>query len=259
MFVPCSIEDGFKLSAQALKKAITPKTRLLMLNSPSNPTGAVYSRADLEALGEILRAHPDIIIVTDDIYEHINLDGAPIENIINVCPDLKGQTVIINGVSKAYAMTGWRIGWAAGPEKIITAMTNLQSQSTSNPCSIAQAAAEEALTGDQSVIAPMVTAYRERMQITVAALNNIPGVNCLVPEGAFYAFPDVSEVCKKFYNQGKIDSATDQALCEYLLDKAGVALVPGSAFGADGFVRLSFATSIENLKIALGRITLALT
>ena len=233
---------------------VNANTRLVVLNSPSNPSGAVYNLAELTALGEVLRRHPQAIIATDDMYEHILLQDAPFVNILNACPDLYPRTMVLNGVSKAYAMTGWRIGYCAGPEMLITAMENVQSQSTSNPTSISQVAAEAVLNGDQSCIQPMLTAFRERHQYVVAGLNAIPGVNCLHGGGAFYAFPDTRSAIARLHREGKLASATDVAFSEYLLEHAGVAVVPGSAFGAEGYVRLSFATSMDNLKAALERI-----
>jgi aspartate aminotransferase len=246
--VAASIEQAYKISPAQLDAAITPRTRLVVLNSPSNPTGAAYTRIELERLGEVLRRHPHVLIATDDMYEHILWSGEPFANIVNACPDLKERTIVLNGVSKAYAMTGWRIGYCAGPKPLIAAMKNVQSQSTSNPTSIAQVAAEAALKGDQSCMAPMVKAFRERHDHVVSRLNRIRGVRCLPNQGTFYAFPHVGEAMKA---QG-FDS--DVQFAERLLDKAGVALVPGSAFGADGHVRLSYATSRENLDAALDRI-----
>src|SRR6185436_7872919 len=197
VFVAAGIEQGFKMTAAQLERAITPKTRLIFINSPSNPTGAIYAAADLKAIGEVLRKHPRIVIATDDMYEHILLDGSKFVNILNVCPDLYPRTVVLNGVSKAYSMTGWRIGYCGGPEELIQAMENVQSHSTSNPSSISQYAAEAALTGDQSCIEPMVAAFKERGKFVAKGLNAIPGVKCLEPTGAFYAFPDCSEAIQK--------------------------------------------------------------
>jgi len=254
VIVEAGIDQGFKITPQQLQAALNANTRLVVLNSPSNPSGAVYNLAELSALGEVLRHHPQVIIATDDMYEHILLQDAPFVNILNACPDLYPRTMVLNGVSKAYAMTGWRIGYCAGPEALITAMENVQSQSTSNPTSISQVAAEAALNGDQSCIQPMLTAFRERHEFVVAALNAIPGVNCLHGGGAFYAFPDTRSAIARLHREGKLASATDVAFSEYLLEHAGVAVVPGSAFGAEGYIRLSFATSMDNLKAALERI-----
>lgn len=258
IIVEAGIEQGFKLTAEQLAAAITPKTRMVVLNSPSNPCGAVYTLQELKALGDVLKQHPEIIIATDDMYEHIALTDEPFVNIVNACPELYARTMVLNGVSKAYAMTGWRIGYAGGPEKIIKAMEKVQSQSTSNPCAVSQAAAVEALNGSQECIKPMVAAFKQRHEFVVNALNQIPGVQCLPAGGAFYAFPNMSQAIQKLQQNGTIHAATDVALSEYLLDKAGVAVVPGSAFGCEGYVRLSFATSLEILQDALQRIQKAL-
>ena len=257
VIVQAGIEQGFKITPTQLEEAITRKTRMVVINSPSNPSGAVYSLAELQALGEVLRTHPDILVVTDDMYEHIALRDAKFVNILNACPDLYPRTMVLNGVSKSYSMTGWRIGYAAGPEHIITAMENVQSQSTSNPTSISQVAAEAALNGDQGCIAPMLKAFRERHVYIVDALNKIPGVRCIASGGAFYAFPDMRAVIKTLHGKGAIKAVTDVALSEYLLEHVGVAVVPGSAFGSEGYIRLSFATSMENLKNAISRIAKA--
>lgn len=258
VIVAAGIEQGFKISAAQLAAAITSKTRMVVINSPSNPSGAIYTLAELAALGEVLRRHPDILIATDDMYEHILLGDVPFSNILNACPDLYAHTMVLNGVSKAYAMTGWRIGYAAGPEALITAMTNVQSQSTSNATSISQVAAEAALNGDQACIQPMLKAFRERHVFVVDTLNKIPGVKCLPSGGAFYAFPDVRAAIDHLHKKGMIGAANDIALSNYLLEKSGVAVVPGSAFGLDGYIRLSFATSMQNLEQALARIHQAL-
>ena len=258
VIVQADIAQGFKLTPAQLEAAITPRTRMMVLNSPSNPSGAIYSLDELKALGEVLRRHPGILIATDDMYEHIALGDEKFVNILNACPDLYERTMVLNGVSKAYAMTGWRIGYAAGPEEIITAMTNVQSQSTSNPTSISQVAAEAALNGDQGCLAPMVQAFRERHEYVVAEFNKLPGVKCIRAGGAFYAFPDAREAIARLHQQGKLQAASDIAFCEYLLTEAGVAVVPGSAFGSEGFFRASFATSMDNLKAAMGRMAQAL-
>ena len=254
VIVQAGIEQGFKMTPAQLAAAITPKTRMVVINSPSNPSGAVYSLEDLKGLGEVLRQHPDILIATDDMYEHIALVDGKFVNILDACPYLKPRTMVLNGVSKAYAMTGWRIGYAAGPENIITAMENVQSQSTSNPTSISQVAAEAALNGDQDCITPMVKAFRERHEYVVSELNKIPGLKCLRAGGAFYAFPDARQAIATLHAKGTIKEATDLAFSEYLLVQGGVAVVPGSAFGSEGYIRLSFATSMENLQKALTRI-----
>ncbi|MFA7299974.1 MAG: pyridoxal phosphate-dependent aminotransferase [Sideroxydans sp.] len=258
VIVQAGIEQGFKMTPAQLAAAITPKTRMMVINSPSNPSGAVYTLEDLKALGEVLRQHPNILIATDDMYEHISLEDSKFVNILDACPDLYPRTMVLNGVSKAYAMTGWRIGYAAGPEHIITAMENVQSQSTSNPTSISQVAAEAALNGDQGCITPMVKAFRERHEYVVNELNNISGLSCIKAGGAFYAFPDARQAIATLHAKGIIQEGTDLAFSEYLLVQAGVAVVPGSAFGSEGYIRLSFATSMENLKAALARIAKAL-
>jgi aspartate aminotransferase len=258
VIVHAGIEQGFKMTPTQLEAAITSKTRMVVINSPSNPSGAVYTLADLQALGAVLRKHPQVLISTDDMYEHIALTDAKFVNILNACPDLYPRTMVLNGVSKSYAMTGWRIGYAGGPEHIITAMENVQSQSTSNPTSISQVAAEAALNGDQGCIAPMLKAFRERHVFVVNALNKIPGVKCIMAGGAFYAFPDVRPAIAKLHQRGTIKAATDVALAEYLLESGGVAVVPGSAFGSEGYIRLSFATSMDNLQKAMERLAKAL-
>ena len=248
VIVSAGIEQNYKIAAAQLKAAITPKTRLFVINSPSNPTGMAYSRAELTALGEVLRAHPQALIATDDMYEHILWSGEPFANIVNACPDLKARTLVLNGVSKAYAMTGWRIGYCAGPKPLIEAMTNIQSQSTSNPTSIAQVAAEAALNGDPACIQPMVQAFKQRHDHVVARLNKLHGVRCLPNQGTFYAFADFSGAIKN------LGVKNDLELAELILNKAEVALVPGSVFGAEGHLRLSYATSMEQLDKALDRL-----
>jgi aspartate aminotransferase len=257
--IEAGVEQGFKITPAQLEAAITPRTKLFFINSPSNPTGAVYSAAELKALGDVLRNHPRVLIGTDDMYEHIKLQDYEFVNIVNVCPDLYDRTIVLNGVSKAYSMTGWRIGYCGGPERILTAMENVQSQSTSNPTSISQVAAEAALSGDQGCITPMVTAFRERHDYVVGALNKIPGVKCIRAGGAFYAFPYVGGAIKALHARGLISQPTDLAFSAYLLEKALVAVVPGSAFGTEGYVRLSFATSMGNLEKAMTRMGEALT
>ncbi|MBU6460574.1 MAG: pyridoxal phosphate-dependent aminotransferase [Proteobacteria bacterium] len=255
VFIDAGINQGFKITPEQLEMSITPRTRLVVINSPGNPSGAVYTIEELAALGKIIARHPNIVIASDDMYEHVNLSGKPFVNILNACPDLYDRTLLLNGVSKAYAMTGWRIGYAAGPEKIITAMTNVQSQSTSNPSSISQVAALAALEGSQDCITPMVKAFRQRHEFVVNALNAIKGVQCLKSGGAFYAFPHVQEAIQQLHKTNQLSRADDIALSEFLLEKAEVAVVPGSAFGMEGYIRLSFATSMNNLEKALARIT----
>ena len=247
--VECGAETQFKITPEQLASAITPKTRLFVINSPSNPTGMAYSKDELAALGEVLRQHPHVLIATDDMYEHILWDAGSFVNILNACPDLTDRTMVLNGVSKAYSMTGWRIGYAAGPANIIKAMKKIQSQSTSNPTSISQYAAEAALNGSQQCIADMMVHFKQRHDYVVDRLNKMPGVNCLSTDGTFYVFPSVTGLIDA------IDGVNDDLeLAEYLIEKAGVALVPGSAFGSPGFARISIATSMENLSNALDRI-----
>ena len=238
--------QSFKVTPEQLRAAITPKTRLFVLNSPSNPTGVAYTEADLKALADVLLEFPDIIIATDDMYEHILWKKGTFVNILNACPELYERTMVLNGVSKAYAMTGWRIGYAAGPEVIIKAMSKIQSQSTSNPTSISQVAAEEAIKGDQSCIDTMMVEFKKRHDFVVAELNQIEGVKCLTTDGTFYVFPDVKALIARLDG---IENDLDFA--EYLIEKAGVAIVPGSAFGCSGHIRISIATSMENLENAL--------
>ena len=247
------VDSRFKITPEQLEAAITPKTRLFVINSPSNPSGMAYSEEELAALGEVLKKHPDIVVATDDMYEHILWTGKPFVNIVNACPELYDRTVVMNGVSKAYSMTGWRIGYAGGPRTLIAAMKKVQSQSTSNPASISQAAAEAALAGDQQCVKDMVKAFKERHDYVVDALNKLPGVTCAAGDGTFYAFPDFSGAIAAMDG---VESCTD--LAAKLLETAEVALVPGSAFGAPGCLRLSFATGMDTLKEAIRRIEQAL-
>ena len=249
VIVSAGIEQGFKLQADQLEAAITDKTRLLVLNSPSNPTGVSYRRAELEALADVLLRHPHVLIATDDMYEHILWTDEAFCNIATVCPELYDRTIVLNGVSKAYSMTGWRIGYAAGPADLIKAMKKVQSQSTSGACSIAQAAAQAALEGNQQCVADMAHAFKERHDWLLAALNALPGVTCLPSDGTFYAFPDMREAMKT------LGCSDDIAFTERLLKEAKVALVPGSAFGAPGHMRLSYATSMEMLESAVSRMS----
>jgi aspartate aminotransferase len=244
--------QGYKISARQLEAAITPQTRLLLLNSPCNPTGATYTRAELRALGDVLLRHPRIVIGTDDMYEKIYWGAEPFCSLVTAVPELYGRTVTINGCSKAYAMTGWRIGYCGGPREIIAAMATVQGQSTSNPSSIAQKAAVEALNGDQDCVARMTESFRERHDFVVAGLNALPGVSCPSGTGTFYAFADVHGA------MAALGLRDDQAFADYLLDKAGVAVVPGSGFGAPGHMRISFATSRVLLEQAIERIGRAL-
>ena len=240
--------QGFKITPEQLEAAITERTRLFVINSPSNPSGRAYSAAELAALGEVLKRHPQVVIATDDMYEHILWTEEPFVNILNVCPDLYDHTMVLNGVSKAYAMTGWRIGYAGGPAELIKAMKKIQSQSTSNPTSIAQVAAQAALEGDQSRLAEMNQAFRDRHDYVLATLNTIPGVTATPSDGTFYIFPSFAEVMAKT----GIDD--DVKLAEKILADAEVALVPGSAFGSPGHMRISFATDMGSLEKALERI-----
>lgn len=237
----------YKINAQQLEKAITPKTRLIFLNSPSNPSGVAYTLDELKALAEVLQKHPQIIIATDDMYEHI-LWSQPFANILNACPELYDRTIVLNGVSKAYAMTGWRIGYAAGPLPLMNAMKTIQSQSTSNPCSIAQRAAVAALSGGNESVVEMVKAFRQRHDFVASRLQEIPGIEVIPADGTFYIFPSVQAIIKQRGYKNDLEFS------EELLAKEGVALVPGSAFGNEGCIRLSFATSMEILQDALNRL-----
>lgn len=248
VIIPTDQQQHFKITAKQLEQAITPKTKALILNSPSNPTGMVYSKTELEALATVLLKYPNIIIISDEIYEHIIFNDQPYCNIVNAEPKLYDRTIVINGVSKAYAMTGWRMGFAAGPEPIITAMKKIQSQSTSNICSITQAASAKALGGDQSCLTPMVKAFKARHDVFLAGLNQLPGFSCLPAQGAFYMFVDVQGAMQSLGLQ------TDLELASLLLEKAHVATVPGSAFGAPGHLRLSYACSIEQINEVIQRI-----
>lgn len=253
VIIKADFEQQFKITPAQLENAITAKTRLLILNSPSNPTGVAYTAAELKELGKVLLRHPNVIIVSDDIYEHTLWSKEPFANIVMACPELYDRTVVVNGVSKAYAMTGWRIGYAAGPAKLIAAMKKIQSQSTSNPTSIAQVAAEAALNGDQSCIATMVNAYKERHDFIVAALQQLPHVKVSPCDGTFYSFPYFGDLIK---NSSSIKN--DIELSDYLLNEAEIAVVPGSAFGAPGYIRISYATSMEKIKEAMKRLKAAI-
>jgi aspartate aminotransferase len=245
--------QGYKITPRQLTAAITPKTRLLLLNSPCNPTGAAYTRSELRALGEVLIEHPRILVGTDDMYEKIYWEPEPFCSLVTAVPELYQRTVTINGVSKAYAMTGWRIGYCGGPKDIITAMSTIQGQSTSNACSISQKAAVAALNGDQACVTKMNQAFKERRDFVVRALNAMPGVSCLPGAGTFYAFADVSRA------MAQLGCRDDVEFTELLLNEAGVAVVPGSGFGAPGHMRLSFASSLPTLEKALERIARTLT
>ena len=252
VIVDAGIEQDFKITPDQLEAAISKKTKLLILNSPSNPTGASYSSDELAALGSVIEGHPEIVTVSDDIYEHIHWAEDPFTSFATACPSLQGRIVTTNGVSKAYAMTGWRIGYAAGPHELISAMKTVQSQSTSNPCSISQAAAQAALDGDQSPVAEMAAAYRDRHDYFVASLNEIPGFECRRGEGTFYAFPKVKGALER------LGLDNDVELVELLLNEADLACVPGSAFGAADYLRFSFACSMEMLEESMNRMKRAL-
>jgi aspartate aminotransferase len=245
-------EQGYKITPQQLESAITPKTRLLLINSPSNPTGAAYTAAEWRALGVVLLRHPRIVIGTDDMYEKIYWGSEPFSSLLTVVPQLYDRTVTINGCSKAYAMTGWRIGYCGGPAELVAAMSTIQGQSTSNPASMCQKAALAALTGDQGCVATMNKAFKERHDYFIAALNTLPGVSCHAASGAFYAFADVRQAISN------LELKDDNAFAEYLIHKAGVAVVAGGGFGAPGHVRMSFACSRETLEQAIARMRTAL-
>jgi aspartate aminotransferase len=246
-------DHGYKITPAQLEAAITPRTKLFILNSPSNPTGAAYTGAELKALGAVLDKHPEVVIGTDEMYEHIYWAPEPFVSFAQANPQLYGRTVTINGVSKAYAMTGWRIGYCGGPKEIVNAMSTVQGQSTSNASSISQHAATVALNGDQACVAEMNKAFKERHDFVVAALNAIPGIKCPRAAGTFYAFADVSGAMRT------LGIKDDNAFAEYLLVEAGVAVVPGSGFGAPAHMRLSFACSMKTLEDAVGRIERAVT
>ncbi len=246
--IKCDEKNNFKLTPEKLKKAVSKKTKWIIINSPSNPTGSGYTKDEIIALSKILIKYKNLYILSDDIYEHITYDGFKFFTIAQI-EKLKSRTLTMNGVSKSYSMTGWRIGYAAGPKEIIKAMAKIQSQSTSNPTSISQAAAVEALNGTQDFISERSNSFKERRNFVVDSLNNIKGISCLSPEGAFYVFPN----CKKLLNK-KTKLKTDKDFVEKLLEKAEVAVVQGSAFGLDGYFRISYATSMENLKKAMQRI-----
>jgi aspartate aminotransferase len=254
VIIEAGIDQAFKITPPQLRAAITPRTRLVVINSPSNPSGKAYTRAELSALAEVLLDYPDVLIVSDDIYEHIVWTDEGFNNMLNVCPELYDRTMVLNGVSKAYSMTGWRIGYTGGPAHIIKGMKKVQSQSTSNPCSIAQAAAQGALNGDQSFLVDMCNTFRERHDFVYNTLIAMDGVQCLPSDGTFYSFPSFQAVIERMDG---IDD--DVALAQLLLDKAEVALVPGSAFGSPGYLRLSYATDMASLEKALSRISQAIS
>jgi aspartate aminotransferase len=255
VIVKTDVKDGFKLQPEQLKNAITPKTKAIIFNSPSNPSGIAYSASDLAKLADIIR-NSGILVISDDIYEKIIYDNFQFANILSVMPELKEKTILVNGVSKTYSMTGWRIGYMAGPEEIAAAVTKIQSQNTSNPTSIAQKATVEAIRGPQESVAQMVAAFQDRRDYIVAALNDIPGVSCINPEGAFYVFPDLSYYYGTDYNGKEIKGSAD--ISSYLLDVVNVAVVPGGEFGHDEYVRLSYAISMKNIEEGIRRISDAL-
>ncbi|CAM2739808.1 pyridoxal phosphate-dependent aminotransferase [Komagataeibacter xylinus] len=255
---PCAEDSAFLLTPEKLEAAITPRTRWLLLNSPANPTGAVYDGGALEALADVLRRHPHVGVICDDIYEHLVYDDARFVTMASVCPDLRDRTVTINGVSKSYSMTGWRIGFAGAPQPIIAAMAVVQSQSSSNPCSISQAAAAQALSGPQGVLAERRAVFCNRRSIVVDALNAMQGIHCLLPKGAFYAFAS----CQGLLDLPQVRAkgiTTDSALCHYFLHAHEVAIVPGSCFALPGFFRISYAASDHDLKTAMARLATAVS
>ncbi len=255
-FLECPAEDSYKLKPEALEKAITPETKAIIINSPSNPTGVHYKRDELKEIAEVLKKNSHLFIISDDIYSSILFSGNEWINVVMVEEELRDRTIIIHGVSKTYAMTGWRIGYAIAHRDIIKAATKIQSQSTSNPCSIAQWASVAALTGDQSMVRGMVESFQRRCKYVMERLNNIEGIKFVEPQGAFYIFPDVSSFYGKRY--GSYFVRDSLSMCEYLMDEAHVAAVPGSAFGDDKSIRLSYAISVRDLEEGLDRIERAL-
>ena len=248
-------EEGFRLLPDQLREVVGPRTKALILNSPSNPTGCAYSKAELEAIAEVVVEH-DLYVISDEIYEKLVYGGFQFHSIAQLGREVRERTIVVNGVSKSHAMTGWRIGWAVGPEELIQAMASIQSQSTSNPTSIAQAAAEEALNGPQEAVETMVRAFAERRDFMVSRLNAMEGVSCVEPQGAFYVFPRMDSYYGRWCGETLIRDSAD--LCTYLLQHARVACVPGSGFGADAYIRLSYATSMETIREGLERIEGAL-
>ena len=249
VIVETTVDEKYKMNPAKLDKAISDKTRMIILNSPSNPSGSNYSKEELDSLAKVLVKHPNIVVVTDDIYEHILWGDSEFNNILNVSPELYNRTIVVNGVSKAYSMTGWRIGYAAGPEEIIKAMKKIQSQSTSNPNSIAQAAATTALEGHQDFIQEFVGIYKKRHDVVIDAIKKIDGVNVIKSDGTFYIFPDMNNLIERLD-----DVSNDIELAEFFLNQAEVAMVPGSAFGSPGCMRISFATSMDNIEMGMERV-----
>ncbi|MCZ7909001.1 aspartate transaminase [Agrobacterium leguminum] len=253
VIVACPEETGFKLTAEALEAAITPKTLWLILNAPSNPTGAAYSEAELRALGDVLQRHPHVMVLSDDIYDQVWFRNEPMKTLVAVVPELKDRVLLTNGVSKSYAMTGWRIGYGAGPAALVAAINKLQSQMSSCPSSVSQAAAAHALSGDQTFVTESVAVYKQRRDYASSRLNAIPGLSCMVPDGAFYLYPSCAGVIGKTTADGKvIENDLDFVL--YLLDSVGVAALQGAAYGLSPYFRISFATSMEVLEDACNRI-----
>lgn len=254
----CPIEHDFKLNPGQLEAAITPKTRWLILNSPSNPSGMAYTSEELRELGEVLRRHPNVLVLSDEIYEHINYGSERVPSLLNACPELRDRVVIVNGVSKAYAMTGWRIGYAAGPAPLIEVMAKIQSQSTSNPCSVSQAAAIAALSGPQDFVAVAKAEYLSRRDTVFEALEGIPELRARKPDGAFYAFVECSELVGRKTPDGK-SLSDDAAIASFFLEEAHVAVVPGAAFGLSPYFRMSFAASLSELEEACTRLADAIS
>jgi len=254
VIVQTSEKSGFKLDPADLRVAITPRTKAVVINSPSNPTGSTYTLEELKKLAEVI-LEKKIIAISDDIYEKILYDGMPFGEIASLSPEMRDQTIVVNGVSKSHSMTGWRIGYAAGPENVIKAVTDYQSQNTSNPTSIAQKAAVEAISGDQGTVSMMVGEFQKRRNFIVDALNDMPGVSCFKPEGAFYVFPNVSGLYGRSCNGMQVKSSAD--ITEFLLEKANVAVVPGVVFGNDSHIRLSYATSMRNIEEGMKRVKTA--
>ncbi len=253
VFVECRSDNGFKLRPEDLERAITARTKWLVLNAPNNPSGAIYSRAELKALADVLLRHPQVWVMSDDIYEHLVYDGVPFLTLAQVEPELRHRTLTLNGVSKAYAMTGWRIGFAGAPAPLVAAMVKLQSQSTSNPSSISQAAAVEALDGPQDLIAQRNAILQARRDKVVAAVNAIPGLHCHVPQGAFYAFPSCASLLGRRAANGRVLRSDDDFVM-HLLDAEGLVALQGAAYGASPFFRLSFASSMQTLEDGLHRL-----
>jgi aspartate aminotransferase len=254
--VACPETQGFKLTPAQLAAAITPRTRWLIINSPSNPTGAAYTAREYRSLAEVLVQHPHVLVMTDDIYEHIRFDGRSTPHLLTVAPELRDRTLTINGVSKTYAMTGWRIGWAAGPRDLIQALDTLLSQSAGNCCAVSQAAAAAALNGDQSFVAESIAIYKQRRDRTAQRINAIPGLGCAMPDGAFYLYVNCSGLIGKHTRAGK-QLDTDGDVVMYLLEHVGVAVVPGTAYGLSPYFRLSIATGIDTLLEGADRIAQA--